>query len=108
MSFQFKGVERDGYRDIEPFDVGQLPEEVRLIDVREPDEFRGELGHLEGAELVPVDKLPEMSSAWPKDAPLLLICRSGRRSSQAAQMLSSVGFTNLANLSGGMLAVCSK
>lgn len=105
MSFQSLGTLRDGYVDISVSNLGSLPQEVRLIDVRQPDEFEGELGHLEGAELVPLGQLPQACRTWPKDAPLLLICRSGNRSTQAARALRALGFSHLANLSGGMLAV---
>lgn len=108
MDYQFTGRSRDGYTDIEPAELPHIPAEVRKIDVRQPEEFHGELGHLDGAELVPLGLLPEMCGAWNKRAPLLLICRSGNRSSQAARALAAVGFENLANLSGGMLAVRSK
>lgn len=105
MNFRTLGTLRDGYVDIAVSTLGSLPKEVRLIDVRQPDEFEGDLGHLDGAELVPLGQLAEISQAWPQDAPLLLICRSGNRSSQAARALRARGFSNLANLAGGMLAV---
>lgn len=108
MNFKTLGTPRDGYTDIAVSALGSLPQEVRLIDVRQPDEFEGDLGHLEGAELVPLGQIKEACAAWPRNAPLLLICRSGNRSSQAARALGAMGFTNLGNLAGGMLAVRSK
>lgn len=99
------GVDRGAYKDVSPQQLGLIPDEVRFIDVRQPDEFRGDLGHLNRAELVPLETLGEASSAWEKDAPLLLICRSGARSSMAAGMLAGAGFTRLGNLAGGMMAV---
>jgi rhodanese-related sulfurtransferase len=105
MTFQFQGIRREGYVDIGTAVLSSLPSEVRRIDVREPAEFVGELGHIEGAESVPLGSLSAECPSWPKEAPLLLICRSGNRSSQAARFLAQMGFTNVANLSGGMLAV---
>lgn len=102
--FEF-GIERAGFRDVPVNMLDQLPKEVRFVDVREPSEFHGDLGHLERAELVPLSTLGQASSQWRKDAPVLLICRSGNRSSQAASALARVGFTRLGNLAGGMLAV---
>lgn len=93
------------YQDIPPSAVARLGPGVRRIDVREPDEFNGPLGHLTGAELVPLGTLEAASTAWPREQPLLLICRSGGRSGKAAQLLASRGFSQLFNLAGGMLAV---
>ena len=76
----------------------------RVIDVREPSEFTGELGHIEGAELVPLATLPEAARAWPRDTELVVVCRSGARSSRAAQVLKELGFERVVNMSGGMTA----
>jgi sulfur dioxygenase len=78
---------------------------VRRIDVREPSEFDGPLGHLPEAELVPLDSLPTAALSWSPAEPLLLICRSGNRSLKAARLLAERGFLQLFNLEGGMLAV---
>lgn len=93
-----------GYRNVEPSQLSGLSG-VRCIDVREPDEFTGPLGHLPGAELVPLGTLREAAQGWPREQPLLLVCRSGKRSAQAAEILSSLGFRRLYNLEGGMMAV---
>jgi rhodanese-related sulfurtransferase len=78
---------------------------VRRIDVREPAEFDGPLGHLPGAELVPLGNLPAAAASWSPAGPLLLICRSGARSLKAARLLAAQGFRQLYNLEGGMVAV---
>jgi len=78
--------------------------EYRIIDVREPDEFTGELGHVEGAELHPLGELSAHAETWDKDQPLLVICKRGGRSAKACTYLISRGFTNVTNLDGGMLA----
>ncbi|WP_224368848.1 rhodanese-like domain-containing protein [Hyalangium versicolor] len=88
-----------------PRELSTLPPAVRRIDVREPSEFEGKLGHLPRSELVPLATLPSAAGAWPRETPLLLICRSGMRSMKAARMLAEQGFTSLSNLEGGMLAV---
>ncbi|MCY1040771.1 rhodanese-like domain-containing protein [Corallococcus sp. bb12-1] len=93
------------YQDIAPARLSTLGPDVRRIDVREPDEYTGPLGHLPDAELVPLGTLEAASADWPRDAPLLLICRSGGRSARAAQALAQRGFQRLYNLAGGMLAV---
>ncbi|WP_434391582.1 rhodanese-like domain-containing protein [Melittangium boletus] len=91
--------------DIAPEHLGTLGEGVRYVDVREPDEFHGPLGHLPGAQLVPLATLEDTSAGWDREAPLLLICRSGNRSGRAARALAERGFRRLYNLQGGMLAV---
>jgi rhodanese-related sulfurtransferase len=93
------------YQDITPAQLDALGPEVRRIDVRELDEYTGPLGHLPGAELVPLGTLEMASASWSREEPLLLICRSGARSARAAQALAQRGFKHLYNLAGGMLAV---
>ncbi len=93
-----------GYRDVSPLAALNHLGDVRLIDVREPDEFVGPLGHVPGAELVPLSTVVEAAAAWDREAPILLICRSGARSARAATALAGMGFPNLFNLVGGMIA----
>ncbi len=76
----------------------------RLVDVREPGEFDGELGHVPGAELVPLGAIEGVAERWDRASPLLLICRSGGRSGKAALALAARGFGKVASLRGGMLA----
>lgn len=76
----------------------------RIVDVREPDEWSGELGHIPEAELVPLATLQDAARGWSPEQPLLLVCRSGNRSQKAAQALSELGFKDLTNLEGGMKA----
>lgn len=96
------------YRDVSFEELGGLPANARIIDVREPDEFVGELGHLPEAELHPLGGLLGAAEAWSREAPLLLVCRSGGRSSRAAVALAQLGFSQLYNLRGGMLAVAER
>ena len=92
-------------RDISPAEVASLSPDARWIDVREPDEFTGPLGHLEGAELVPLGELQAHARDWPRSSTYLLICRSGNRSRKAAELFASMGFAHVHNLTGGMLGV---
>lgn len=93
-----------GYRDLSPLAALSHLGELRLIDVREPDEFVGPLGHVPGAELVPLSTIPAAAVPWNRDEPVLLICRSGARSARAATTLAGMDFRNLFNLVGGMIA----
>lgn len=75
-----------------------------LIDVRRPDEFTGELGHIEGSELVTLGPdLEQKLNLIDKDEPYVFICRSGGRSGQATAYAQTLGFKNVYNMMGGML-----
>ena len=75
---------------------------LRVVDVRQPDEFNGPLGHIEGSQLVPLDVLAGEAVGWSRDAGLILVCRSGGRSDRAAQILEGLGFSQVASMVGGM------
>ena len=92
------------YRDIDTATLAELRDAVALVDVREPHEFTGELGHVPGSRLVPLATVLDAARDWPRDHDLVLICRSGNRSGRAAQALAAAGFTRVMNLAGGMLA----
>jgi rhodanese-related sulfurtransferase len=79
-------------------------EKVNLLDVREPDEHAefnigGIFIPLGQVMAMQVDALDEL-----KNEEVICYCRSGKRSMQAAMMLETMGFTNVVNLEGGMLA----
>lgn len=93
-----------GVRDIEPAELRHRLTEVRIIDVREPSEWSDELGHIDGAVLVPLAQVREAQSTWDKRQPVVIVCRSGRRSMAAARLLVELGFQQVMNLRGGMLA----
>ena len=78
-------------------------ESLHLLDVREPGE------HAEfniGGTLLPLGRIRNMETddidGW-KDTEVICYCRSGNRSGQACMILESAGFTNVKNLTGGML-----
>jgi rhodanese-related sulfurtransferase len=77
-----------------------------VVDVREPEEFVGELGHVAGALLVPLDalerRLPKLAGYV--DREVVVVCRAGARSATAGAMLRRAGFRHVQNLAGGMLA----
>jgi len=71
--------------------------------VRGKDEFDGPMGHIPGAKLIPLDALAEKAKTLAKDKPIVTVCRAGGRSAQATVILKREGFTDLANMTGGML-----
>jgi rhodanese-related sulfurtransferase len=75
-----------------------------LIDVRRPDEFNGELGHIKGAKLVTLGpELSDFINKMDKSKPTLFICRSGMRSATATMMAKDVGCAEVFNMEGGMM-----
>jgi glyoxylase-like metal-dependent hydrolase (beta-lactamase superfamily II)/rhodanese-related sulfurtransferase len=92
-----------GIPEIDPDWVSEHRSQVRVVDVREKEEYDGELGHIDGAELVPLATLRDESAQWTADRPIVTVCRSGARSAQAAVILENQGFDKVANLSGGMI-----
>ena len=75
-------------------------EKVIILDVRTPEEYNS--GHIPGSELIPLQVLEGMSEELEKDKNYLLVCRSGNRSQQAAEILAAKGFKNVYNMTGGM------
>jgi len=75
-------------------------DELIILDVRTQEEF--DAGHIEGAILVPnetiIDEQPELLPDL--DAEILVYCRSGNRSGQAANKLIAMGYTNVVDFGG--------
>ncbi len=76
-------------------------EDFQLIDVREPFEY--EVSNLNGLN-IPLAGIVIEADKIAKDKPVIIQCRSGKRSAQAVMLLEQKGFDNLANLQGGILA----
>jgi rhodanese-related sulfurtransferase len=93
-----------GYREVDAIAVARSGGKVRVIDVREPSEFWGELAHPPGAELVPLGTLEQAAKSWNKEEEVVIVCRSGARSARAALLLSAMGFKRPMNMLGGMMA----
>lgn len=92
------------YVNVSAADAVQLLDagETVIIDVREPDEFAA--GHIPGAVLIPLGSLEQLLSTLDSEQSYLLVCRSGNRSGQAAQIMVEDGFRQVKNLRGGMNA----
>jgi rhodanese-related sulfurtransferase len=73
-----------------------------LLDVREPDEFSA--GHAPNAKLIPLGQLSArlQEIAEYKNKPIVVMCRSGRRSGIAVSQLQTAGFTQVSNVKGGI------
>ena len=75
---------------------------VFLIDVREPDEYAA--GHIPGITLIPMGEVASRLAELPRDKEIIVTCRTGNRSGQVADLLRQQGFTNVHNMSGGIVA----
>ncbi|MGH7002377.1 MAG: rhodanese-like domain-containing protein [Alphaproteobacteria bacterium] len=92
-----------GIWEIAPQWLEEHSREVQIVDVREPHEFTGPLGHIPGAQLVPLGSLADRARELAADKPIVAVCRAGGRSAQATVILKKAGFERVANLAGGML-----
>jgi rhodanese-related sulfurtransferase len=94
--------------DILPADLRPHLNDVTVIDVRQPDEWVGELGHIKIAQLVPLgqlgDQLESLLETQLEGQPLVFICKSGGRSARAADLAQTYGLKNVFNLQGGMIS----
>lgn len=92
-----------GIPEVQPDWVARHLTELTVLDVRSNAEFIGELGHLEGSVLIPLDELRERLDEIPKDRPVVTVCQSGKRSAMAAQILLQGGYDKVANVPGGLI-----
>jgi sulfur dioxygenase len=98
LRYSFAGV-----WEIDPHGLEEHAASVQILDVREPAEFTGPLGHISGAVLVPLGELAARAGELDRARPIVAVCRAGGRSAQATVILQQAGFTDVANLTGGML-----
>jgi rhodanese-related sulfurtransferase len=93
------GIENIGAEDLRKI-LRERPEEIEVIDVRDPDEY--EKAHIRGSKLIPVKELPQRVGEidWQKE--VVFVCRSGRRSRLTAELASAAGVA-VKNLQFGIL-----
>jgi rhodanese-related sulfurtransferase len=71
-----------------------------LLDVREPNEFH--YAHIADSVLIPLNQIPARLNELDKQQAIVVICHHGMRSQQAALYLEHAGFSDIANLQGGI------
>ena len=78
--------------------------DMLVLDVRNAPEFIGEQGHIANARNIPLEELPKRLAEFGdyEERPIILVCRTDRRSSQAAQLLARQGFADVHVARGGM------
>jgi rhodanese-related sulfurtransferase len=79
-------------------------DDVLLIDVREPHEYAA--SHIDGARHIPLVRLKDALYEFEnhKNSPIIVYCQQGTRSKEACKQMSKQGFTQIYDLSGGMLS----
>ncbi|MGH8119380.1 MAG: rhodanese-like domain-containing protein [Gammaproteobacteria bacterium] len=92
-----------GVYEVQPEWLDENRGRVQIIDVRDPEEYNGILGHIEGARLIPLHRLHEQCKELAPEKPVVAVCRSGGRSARAVSILEEAGFKQTANLAGGMI-----
>ena len=92
-----------GIPEIDPHGLEEHAAELQILDVRQPEEFTGPLGHIIGAKLLPLGELEARIGELSQERPIVAVCRAGGRSAQAISILQKHGYGNVLNLAGGML-----
>lgn len=99
-------------RKIEEVNPGELSELIEdggkdsymIIDVREPAEYYGDMGHIKDSLHIPLMELKDsMDKLRNESRKLVFVCSSGERSYYACSFLKNQGIENVANLKGGMI-----
>ena len=106
MDYKFKDNHKlvDDIPEVDPQQVYDNKDSLVLIDVRTPEEFVGELGHIEGSSLKTLgEDFDSYVHGLDQNKEYVIVCRSGRRSAAATDYMRSQGFSNVYNMSGGMI-----
>jgi rhodanese-related sulfurtransferase len=100
----YSGDARCGRSEVHTFD--ELPMQLQLIDVREPQEIA--LAYIQGFVNLPLSEFAlwseQITSRFQPQVETLVLCHHGVRSAQMCQWLVAQGFTNVKNISGGIAA----
>jgi len=91
-------------QELDPTEVARMlkerPSKVLLLDVREP--FEREMAVIEPSVHIPMGEVPSRVDEIPRDREVVVYCHGGSRSMMIAGYLESLGFSSVANLSGGI------
>jgi rhodanese-related sulfurtransferase/rubrerythrin len=97
----FKPVPSITAGEVREYIENRDPDTYCLIDVRQPNEYVG--GHLPGAKLIPLGALAFSVKEIKPDRTVIVYCRTGSRSCSAVSILSGAGFTDVLNMTGGIV-----
>ncbi len=102
---RYQSFHIDGISHISPNDAYQAmqDENTFAVDVREPDEIQSLRIDSGNVLFHPISKIMDRISYIPKDKTLIIVCSTGERSSKVVNLLIRQGFSNVANLDGGIV-----
>jgi glyoxylase-like metal-dependent hydrolase (beta-lactamase superfamily II)/rhodanese-related sulfurtransferase len=92
-----------GLLEVDPAWVAENLDHLYMLDVRQREELDDRLGYIAQAHHLPLNELRDRVSEIPRDKPVIAVCHAGMRSGQATVILRNAGFSQVANLHGGML-----
>ncbi len=92
-------------KTLTPEELNARIDQALVIDVRGPDEYVGELGHIKGSHQITLgEKLKQFLEGYDRSEEIIFVCRSGQRSQDAVKLGIDLGFQKISHLGGGMLA----
>lgn len=93
------------FKTLSSTDANQNLDEMLIVDVRTPQEFHGELGHIAGAHQITLGPdLKQFLEGYDRNEKMFFVCRSGQRSTEASKLAIEMGFKKVAHLDGGMIS----
>ncbi|MCL6442649.1 MAG: rhodanese-like domain-containing protein [Alicyclobacillus sp.] len=101
----YRMIPAKGVKSIETDELKELLKDKKnshqFIDVREAAEYRA--GHVPGFKNISLSQIHKRMNDITQDKPVVLMCRSGNRSMQAARILKKNGYNDIINVAGGMM-----
>lgn len=93
------------FKTLTPQELSAQRDHALIIDVRGPEEYIGELGHIKNSHQITLgDNLTQFLEGYSRSEEIVFVCRSGQRSENAAKIGLGLGFQKISHLGGGMLA----
>ncbi len=100
-----KNKEASQYQTLTPRELSARLDQALVVDVRGPEEYVGELGHIANSHQITLgDNLRQFLEGYNRSEEIVFVCRSGRRSQEAAKLGVDLGFKNISHLDGGMIS----
>lgn len=94
----------NSFKTLTPKELSAQLDKVLVVDVRGPDEYDGELGHIKNSHQITLgDSLKQFLQGYSRSEEIVFVCKSGRRSKEAANLGIKLGFQKISHLGSGML-----
>lgn len=92
------------FNTLTPQELSERLDQALVVDVRGPEEYVGEFGHIKNSHQITLgDNLKQFLEGYNRSEEIVFVCRSGRRSQDAAKLAIDLGFQKISHLDGGML-----